>query len=119
MFKGIFDLDRDGNTDSFEIAFGLSIVFNEDNDERDADDFDDEEDSDLSSEYCNDYLEEKLEALEEQLSELEEKLSDLEYDEPEDFTSAAYERWERHKDLLEEEISEIEDQISEIEDQME
>ena len=64
MVKGIFDFDRDGKTDSFEISLGLSIVFNED---------DDEEDSDLSAEDRNDDLEEKLDALQDQLSELEEK----------------------------------------------
>jgi hypothetical protein len=73
-----------------------------------------EEDLDFETDL---YLEDKLDALEEELSVLQEKLFDLEYDEPEEYTSTAYERWEHRMDLLEEQISEIEDQISEIEDQ--
>ena len=49
---------------------------------------------------------------------MEDKLSDLEDQEPEDCTSDAYDRWERRKEQLEEQISEIEDQISEISDKI-
>ena len=119
MFGDIFDFNRDGKTVSFEMALGLSIAFNEDDEVSDTDNYSDEEDGDLLSDSCSDALEDELDALEEQLYELQEKLSDLEDNEPDDCTSAAYERWERRKDLLEEQISELEDQISEIEDQME
>lgn len=119
MFGGIFDFNRDGKTDTFEMALGLSIAFNEDDGVSDTDDYSDEEDGGLLSDACSDDLEDELDALEEQLSELQDKLSDLEDNEPDDCTTAAYDRWERRKDLLEEQISELEDQISEIEDQME
>lgn len=118
MFGGIFDFNRDGETDAFELAVGFNIVFG--SEEAGEDDlFEDKEDDELLDGVSREDLEEELEALEDQLSDLQEKLSDLEDEEPDDCTSAAYDRWERRKNRLEEQISELEDQISEVEEQME
>ena len=124
MFGSIFDFNRDGKTDAFEIALGLSIAFSDEHksekpDEEcdsDFDFFDDEEDDDDSSEINTDILEDECNDLEFQLSEWRDKLFALEMDEPDDCMSDAHDRWERRKNLMEELISEIESQISEIED---
>lgn len=118
MFGGIFDFNHDGETDAFEMALGISIAFGSDEEGHGDDCFEDEDDDELLSDASREDLEEELDALEDQLSELQEKLSNLEEEEPDDCTSAAYDRWERRRDRLEEQISELEDQISEVEDQM-
>ena len=118
MFGDIFDFDHDGETDAFEMALGFSIVFGSDEEKSKEDLFADEEDDDSLDEAHHEDLEAELGTLEDQLPDLQEKLSDLEDDEPDDCTSAAYYRWERRRDRLEEQISEIENQISEVEDQL-
>ena len=40
MFGGLFDFNRDGESDAFEVALGLSLVLG-DEDERDSDELDD------------------------------------------------------------------------------
>ena len=105
---GLFDFNRDGETDATELALGISIAITIGGENESVE----EETGDLKD------LEAELEELEETLSELEDKLSDLEDQEPEDCTSDAYGRWERRKEQLEEQISEIEDQISEVSDKI-
>ena len=111
MFGGLFDFNRDGETDAFEHALGVSIVISIGEDASTDDDSDDE---DVNVEA----LEDELDELEDELSDLEDKLSDLEDKEPDDCTSDAYARWERRKERLEEQIAELEQQISDIEDQI-
>ena len=119
MFGSFFDFNRDGESDAFEVALGLSIVLGPDDNNDTGDCFDDEEGDDLLGVASHEDLEDELEALEDQLSDLQEILSDLEDEEPDDCTSAAYDRWGRRRDRLEEQIAELENQISEVEDQME
>ena len=71
MFGGLFDFNRDGETDAFEHALGVSIVISIGEDASTDDDSDDE---DVNVEA----LEDELDELEDELSDLEDKLSDLE-----------------------------------------
>lgn len=107
MFGNFFDLNGDGRTDAFELALGGSALFAL-AEELDGDDaFEDEDDA------VDAARENELAALEEQLSELEDKLADLESDEPDDCSSAAYERWECRVERLREQREALEERIAE------
>jgi len=53
----------------------------------------------------------ELEDLQTQLDELNDRLFNLELSEPEDFFSAAHDRWEEQRNELTDQIQELEDQI--------
>jgi hypothetical protein len=55
--------------------------------------------------------EERLEALNEELSNLESELFEVDLHEPTDGDSNAYERWERRRDLFQEQIEEVQAEI--------
>lgn len=122
MFGGIFDFDMDGKIDACELALGLSILFADEttleavDEDTDFDFFDDEAEDDFSPERNISNLEWERGALEYRLSELQDNLFDLADEEPDDDTSAAYDRWERRKNRLEEQIYELEDKIAEMGD---
>ena len=99
-FGGLFDFNRDGHTDMFEAGLGFAIM---------QDLFeDDEEEIKGDGGACIG----ELEDLQTQLDELNDRLFNLELAEPEDFFSAAHDRWEAQRDELTDQIQELEDQIA-------
>ena len=80
--------------------------------------FDEEAEDDFSPEISISNLEWEREALSCRLSELQDRLFDLEDQEPDDYTCAAYDSWERRKNRLGEQIFDLEDQITEMENRI-
>ena len=122
MFGNIFDFDMNGKTDAIELALGLSIMFDDENKKNEFDeeydfdfdfleDEDCEEEDDLSSEINISNLECERETLAYKLAQLQDRLFDLEDEEPDDYTCAAYDHWERRKNRLTEQIFDLEDKI--------
>ena len=84
-FGGLFDFNRDGHTDMFEAGLGFAIM---------QDLFEnDEEEIKGDGGACIG----ELEDLQTQLDELNDRLFNLELAEPEDFFSAAHDRWEAQR----------------------
>ena len=110
LFGGLFDFNRDGKTDIFETALGLSIIDQAAREEAarrqeaEADDF-------LLDIDIDEDLPEDGQSLQDRLDELRDRLADLELEEPEDMFSEEYSAWEEAHENLEERISELEDQI--------
>lgn len=110
LFGGLFDFNRDGKTDIFETALGLSIIDQAAREEEarrqeaEADDF-------LLDIDIDEDLPEDGQSLQDRLDELRDRLADLELEEPEDMFSEEYSAWEEAHEHLEERISELEDQI--------
>ena len=50
MFGGIFDFNRDGETDAFELAVGFNIAFGSEEESSEDDPYEDEEDDDYDFE---------------------------------------------------------------------
>lgn len=51
MFGGIFDFNRDGDTDAFELALGFSIVFGAEEESSENDAFEDEDQTEKTWKY--------------------------------------------------------------------
>ena len=124
MFSNVFEFNPDGNINLFDLAFGLSSTFCDENktdvigEESCAGFFDDEADDELLQEISINDLEWERGILAYRLSELRDKLFDLADEEPDDYIDTTFERWERRKNQLDEQIFELEDRIAEIEDMM-
>ncbi len=124
MFSDVFEFDPDGNINLFDLAFGHGgTLFSENKmdiiDEENFSGFlDDEADDELLQESSINDLEWERGILAYRLSELRDKLFDLADEEPDDYSYALSERWERRKNHLDEQIFELEDRIAEIEDMM-
>ena len=110
MFSGIFDFDRDGTTDAFELAHGFSILEETENDSEwvspdtddDEDSFDEDEalfEEEEDREANRDRLERELSGLRSELNELECFLLTVESSSPDDCLSDSYDRWETRRDL--------------------
>lgn len=110
LFGGLFDFNRDGKTDIFETALGLSIIDQAAREEEEACRRKAE-----SNEFLNIIIGGELpgngQNLQERLDELRDRLSDLEFEEPADMFSEEYFAWEEAHEHLEEQISELEEQI--------
>lgn len=106
-FGGLFDFNRDGDTDMFEAGLGFAVM-QELLEEAECED--DDDDFSLDDDY--DSLE--VTKLQEKLSMLNDKLLDLELEEPDDDFSEAHGRWEERRDSLIEQIEEIEEQMLDL-----
>lgn len=100
LFGGLYDFNRDGETDSIEAGIGFAIM-------QDLFENDEEEIKGDGGSHIG-----ELEDLQTQLEELNDRLFNLELAEPEDFFSPAHNRWEAQRDELTDQIQELEDQIS-------
>ncbi len=124
MFSDVFEFNPDGNINLFDLAFGHGgMLFSENKmdiiDEENFSGFlDDEADDELLQESSINDLEWERGILAYRLSELRDKLFDLADEEPDDYIDTTFERWERRKNQLDEQIFELEDRIAEIEDMM-
>ena len=106
-----FDFNRDGKTDIFETALGLSIIDQAAREEEEARRREAEADDFLLDIDIDEDLPEDGQSLQDRLDELRDRLADLELEEPEDMFSEEYSAWEEAHEHLEERISELEDQI--------
>lgn len=104
LFGGLFDFNRDGKTDIFETALGLSIIDQAAREEEEARRREAEADDFLLDIDIDEDLPEDGQSL-------QDRLADLELEEPEDMFSEEYSAWEEAHEHLEERISELEDQI--------
>lgn len=111
LFGGLFDFNRDGKTDIFETALGLSIIDQAAREEEEARCLEAEADDFLLDIDIDEDLPEDGQSLQDRLDELRDRLADLELEEPEDMFSEEYSAWEEAHEHLEERISELEDQI--------
>lgn len=111
LFGGLFDFNRDGKTDIFETALGLSIIDQAAREEEEARRQEAEADDFLLDIDIDEDLPEDGQSLQDRLDELRDRLADLELEEPEDMFSEEYSAWEEAHENLEERISELEDQI--------
>lgn len=111
LFGGLFDFNRDGKTDIFETALGLSIIDQAACEEEEARRREAEADDFLLDIDIDEDLPEDGQSLQDRLDELRDRLADLELEEPEDMFSEEYSAWEEAHEHLEERISELEDQI--------
>ena len=111
LFGGLFDFNRDGKTDIFETALGLSIIDQAAREEEEARRRAAEADDFLLDIDIDEDLPEDGQSLQDRLDELRDRLADLELEEPEDMFSEEYFAWEEAHEHLEERISELEDQI--------
>lgn len=111
LFGGLFDFNRDGKTDIFETALGLSIIDQAAREEEEAQRREAEADDFLLDIDIDEDLPRDGQSLQDRLDELRDRLADLELEEPEDIFSEEYSAWEEAHEHLEERISELEDQI--------
>lgn len=111
LFGGLFDFNRDGQTDVFETALGLSMIDQATREEEEARCREAEADDFLLDIDIDEDLPEDGQSLQDRLDELRDRLADLELEEPEDMFSEEYSAWEEAHEHLEERISELEDQI--------
>ena len=111
LFGGLFDFNRDGKTDIFETALGLSIIDQAAREEEEVRRREAEADDFLLDIDIDEDLPEDGQSLQDRLDELRDRLADLELEEPEDMFSEEYSAWEEAHEHLEERISELEDQI--------
>ena len=111
LFGGLFDFNRDGKTDIFETALGLSIIDQTAREEEEARRRAAEADDFLLDIDIDEDLPEDGQSLQDRLDELRDRLADLELEEPDDMFSEEYFAWEEAHEHLEERISELEDQI--------
>ena len=100
LFGGLFDFNRDGETDSIEAGIGFAIM-------QDLIENDEEEIRGAVGPHIG-----ELEDLHTQLEELNDRLFNLDLAEPEDFFSTAHDRWEAQRDELTDQIQELENQIA-------
>ena len=111
LFGGLFDFNRDGKTDIFETALGLSIIDQAAREGEEARRRAAEADDFLLDIDIDEDLPEDGQSLQDRLDEPRDRLADLELEEPEDMFSEEYFAWEEAHEHLEERISELEDQI--------
>ena len=111
LFGGLFDFNRDGKTDIFETALGLSIIDQAAREEGEARRRAAEADDFLLDIDIDEDLPEDGQSLQDRLDELRDRLADLELEEPDDMFSEEYFAWEEAHEHLAERISELEDQI--------
>ena len=111
LFCGLFDFNRDGQTDVFETALGLSMIDQATREEEEARHQEAETDNFLLDIDIDEGLPEDGQSLQDRLDELRDRLADLELEEPEDMFSKEYFTWEEAHERLEERITELEDQI--------